>query len=160
MKVQISAVSEWNQVEEAADAATTCIRLSTSTVTESPGANWLKAKRTWETFGLEDPKLVRYFLICDGAAKSQGYIRLFQVDKMGDKRYPVWVVDYANPFTYAAVVLCAEALGGIVMTKEVHGADDIVLSHKWPRIPLAFPELNRFLYTVQRPDESIWIMVP
>lgn len=144
----------WKEVEEAALVDQMCIR-PVHGDRESPGANWEKAKLTWDT--MKDQ--VCYFIVKKAVYpyNVMGYVRLFNTTPgNGYASNPTWVVDFMTPRFAEIAVLVADLLPGNVLVKGFFNTEP--LSRHWPKIAvaLAVPEAP---YRIQTEKTSEWLVV-
>ena len=149
----VNRATEWDQVEEAAKVAKSCIAPG--------GSNWNKAKDTWEEFAVGDHPAVIYYLIKpknQSDADLLGYVRLMLAHRVGCRPL-TWMVDYCTPFSYGAVVLASQETEGTIMAPRC-GADDSALTQSWPKLTLGVIGLERYPYRQHMSPESTWLVVP
>lgn len=154
MRISLTEATTWEQINEAATMKATCIR-------DNDGANRVKARRTWETFGQEEPKYVRYFIIRQFSAPQnlQGYARAMRIDNNNDSRQSTWVLDYISPMSYHVACMVAQALGGTCLVKETT-CDDSEVTASWKRLRIQTPSMAKYLYSIQKEAEATWLIVP
>ena len=148
--VLVSRATEWVQIEEAAKVAKACIAPS--------GANWNKAKDTWEEFALGDNPAVIYYLVKANTQSLLGYLRLMLAHKVCFGPL-TWLVDFCTPFSYEAVVLASQEIEGTVLAPS-RVTDDSAFTKSWSRLTLEIPTLERYPYHQHGVHESTWVLVP
>jgi hypothetical protein len=149
MGYKVHLVETWGEVQAlaAADPISTCIRPG--------GANHERAATTWDQ---HHPTSLRYYASED----SPGYMRLLKLTQAAHQRLQTWAVDFAKPLDYELVIAVAQVFEHTLLVKRVHLPDSKyeTLATDWPIITAAFPQLGSYLYHVQEPFESVWLVVP
>jgi len=144
---RITRATEWEQVEEAAQIGNKCIR--------PEGANWKKAKETWETLG----ERVIYYLIRQGNYPHDlaGYVRLFRTTSSAFVHRPTWAVDFMFPVSSEVIVMVADDLKtGTVLTKGFFGHD--IIARHWPKVALNL-SIPTAPYRICNSNEAEWTVV-
>jgi hypothetical protein len=153
MNLRVVETRSWDDVERAARAANTCIRLN-------DGPNNLLARETWES----NPGKIRYFVQDSRSPSYQwttiGYIRLHRVSENFNTALPLlWIVDFAGPFNYRAIRLVRQQVNEPVLTHK-RPADDDDLSAHWITLPLKLSMAADYkFHQCQGSVEAGWMLV-
>jgi hypothetical protein len=153
MNLRVVEAQSWDDVEEAATAAHTCIR-------PNDGPNNALARETWES----NPGKIRYFFQDSRSPSYQwltvGYIRLHRVSENFNTALPLlWIVDFASPFNYRAIRLVQQQVNEPVLTHKRPADDDDVAAH-WLILPLKLSLASEYgFHQCQGACESGWLVV-
>ena len=159
MVVFLHELSSWPEVERvaASPGIVTCIRGGETDV----GLNHDKAEKVWQE---HHPRTVRYFAQIDGDRyETIGYVRVSRVMENEYTTPQVWCIDFAKPLDYQAVLALAQQLSpAVLLVKKSEGINTkhTGLTAHWPTVAAAYPQLDKYGYRIQGPQESGWLVVP
>jgi hypothetical protein len=153
MNLRVVETQDWTVIEQAAQAANTCIR-------PNDGPNNVRARETWEN----NPGKIRYFVQESRSSTYQwspiGYVRLHRVSENFNTALPLlWIVDFCSPFNYRAIRLVQQQLDQPLLTHK-RPADDDDVAFNWITLPLRLSMAGDYsFHQCQGSVESGWLLV-